>query len=298
MVTDIGTKSEVVRKLSSLQTEFLANSVGQIHLPSRSKSQPLRDTRMSGHRGRNAEAFDPAELCRRLEGLRRELRNSHRRRREHAEQRAKPGTYHHTPQVAARAFASTTTPQTLKDKDVHKLSRSVLKRYKLGPEYKTPTSDGLQHEPGNTGHSIHFLAERNQFQRTAALESAARTDRARQVHQMRPQDLHSFSMSLNHHAGVFQSSRLEGTNPEDLSNHHTVVSKFITHNPDDRTDWTQKDDCKENDKRVSKYLTGPLFRCRLKSDTADKATYDINTNLMAEGFQSNRASRRRFSFFS
>lgn len=279
-------------------SKFLANNVEQSEFPARSKSHPLPDPRKSFHRDRKAEAFDPDELCRRLAALRQDLRESHRRHREHAEQRAKPVIYHHTPQVAARDFASTTTPHTLREKDVHKLSRSVLKKYKLGPglgpKYKASFFEDPQQHPGNTSQTIDLLAERNQFQRTPALELAARTDRARNGNQRSLQDLQTSVISSNAHVDVLQAGRFTETNAGNLSN---VKSAIFTPHPDDRNDWTQRDECRKNDKHVLKYLTGSVFRRMIKIDTShsDKITCNVSTDLITKDSQNNRALCYRFT---
>lgn len=280
-------------------SKFLANNVEQSEFPARSKSHPLPDPRKSFHRDRKAEAFDPDELCRRLAALRQDLRESHRRHRERAEQRTKPVIYHHTPQVAARDFASTTTPHTLREKDVHKLSRSVLKKYKLGPglgpEYKASSFEDPQQHPGNTSQTIDLLAERNQFQRTPALELAARTDRARNGNQRSLQDLQTSVISSNAHVDVPQAGRFTETNAENLSN---VKSAVFTPHPDDRNDWTQRDECRKNDKHVLKYLTGSVFRRMVKIDTSrhsDKITCNVSTDLITKDSQNNHVLHHRFT---
>lgn len=248
-----------------------ANDVGQSKCPARLKSHPLRDPRKSFHRGRKAEVFDPDELCRRLAALRQDLRESHRRHREHAEQRAKPVIYHHSPQVAARDFASTTTSHTLGEKDVHKLSRSVLKKYKLGPglspEYKPPFFENVQQHPGNTSQTIDLLAERNQFQRTPALELAARTDRVRNRYQRSLQNLQTSGITWNAHGDILRARRSAETSARNLSEFKAAAFKTGMPHPDDKNDWTQRDECEENDKHLFKYLTRPFFHHMTKIST-------------------------------
>ena len=280
MVTDTRTKSDLVRTLIPIQIKILLLMIlKKTKIPNRSKSHPLQHHERSGHKCRKSEAFDPDELCRRLEVLRRDLRESQRRRREPAVKHVETELYHHTPQVAARDFANTTTPHSLKDKDIHKLSRSVLKKYKHGPEYKAPTADDLQQHLGRVNHDMEVLAERNQFQRTPALESAARIDRTRNGNNVTLQNLSNPNPSSNSHVDILQPSRLDEENVGIMSNIDTAFYKTLTHHPENRNDWTQRDECEEIDKRVLKYLTAPLFRRTAKNNISEKESSNSKTEL-------------------
>ena len=220
------------------------------------------------------------------------------RRRENAEEHAKPGLYYHTPQVAARDFANTTTPHTLKDKDIHKLSRSVLKQYKFGPEYKVPTADNLQQHGGRVIQNMDILSERNQFQRTPALESAARTDRARMGNKLISRDPQNPNASSNSNVDVLQPSRLDEGSVWEMSNIGTVLSKTIIQLPNDRNDWTQNDQCENNGKHTLKYLRGPLFRRTTKSGTYNKELGESRSDSTLKNTESNGGAHRRFGFCS
>ena len=277
-------------------TSYLKRSLTisrQITLPARSLSHP-RDTHTSGRKGENMGAFDPDELCKRLEGLRRDLRESHRRRHKDAEKQKKPEEYHHIPQVAARDFAKTTTPHALKDKDVHKLSRSVLKKYKRGSESNGPWAEESQRHLGKAGQSMDFLAERNQFQRTPALESAARVDKGRNATKINPLNVRDCDVSSNDHIDLLRSIRGEEITRVDASNIGTECSNPMIHHPKDRHDWTQRDESEGFDRNVLKDLVGPLFRRASKTSSTCNALAD----LPPKDVQGKRASRRRFNFFS
>ena len=268
MVTDAGTKSDLVCTFVQIQIKIpLLMILKQTKIPPRSKSYPLQGHQRSGHKGRKSEAFDPDELCRRLEVVRRDLRESHRRRREHAEKNTKPELYHHTPLVAARDFVSTTTPHTLKDRDVPKLSRSVLQQYRLGPKYNAPAADHLLQHPVRVAHDMEVLAERNQFQRTPALESAARTDRARNGNKSSLQELPNSKSLSNPQVDILQPSRLDEEDVCGIFNVNTKIPKTITHLPNDRNDWTQRDGNEEAEQLVFRYWRPPLFRRTIKSGT-------------------------------
>ena len=289
-----------VRCMTSLQSKgaTVADGVGQTKLPFRSKSHPLRDTRTSGLLDRQAEAFNPDDLCTRLEALRRDLRQQHRRRREDAEKPRRSETYHHVPQVAARDFAKTTTPHKLRDKDIHKLSRSVLKKYKLGSGSKTSTTDEPPKQFSNARESMDVLAERNQFQRTQALESAACADKARSLAMSRPHDIPHLLVSSNPHAGNSRSIGPAEVSELAMWDPDIECCKPLIYRPEDRNDWTQRDDFEEDERHVLKDLVGPFLRRLAKNSTPEETTCDSTVDLSNKQPQGFRASRRRFSFFT
>ncbi|KAI9869421.1 MAG: hypothetical protein M1813_000210 [Trichoglossum hirsutum] len=138
-----------------------------------SKTHPLSETR--------GEPVDPYELSRRLEIQDRQQKERANRR---VHDRHSVGPYHHTPQVAAQAFQRTATQKVHGRRETHKLSRSVIDRYRKNRDIgsRIPGATSAAQLPGDYAKSGgDSAANRNQFQWTRELENAMRVDKERNV---------------------------------------------------------------------------------------------------------------------
>ena len=226
-------------------------------LPIRSQTYPLQGTQTNKKGVKKGEAFDPEELCRRLEKYRREEQEACRRRRARARDKKGDGSveYRHVPQCAATSFARTATPDLRKEKEIHKLSRQVVQIQ--------PSAVDLKHPLGNNGPTIRQIveeremarlkmeatADRNQFQRNPALEEAARADQGRNLNKPQQRD---FVVRLSGGLPSNLRSPSGGDISEwDLSKVKRSAPPRHIHglpNPNDRNDWVQRDDCVQTDR--------------------------------------------------
>ena len=226
----------------------------------RSHTRPLQMERQHKHKRTRAKTLDAKELCQRLEALRLEMRRDATRDLQRAE---KPFNHqHYVPQVAATDFARTATPHPSKPKDTHKLSRAVTVSYALGVTAKYPPQNGRpQKRAGRKSLDIDALAERNQFQRTPAMEAAAQFDKARDAKKPRSS---SFNMNT-----LMSQPDLQGHLDKDsdtwdsLHDDVNVLASRTRHappQPNDRADWTQSDERIEELAERRHHLFSPLVR--------------------------------------
>ncbi|KAK4247105.1 hypothetical protein C7999DRAFT_32477 [Corynascus novoguineensis] len=93
---------------------------------------------------------------------------------------APPKAYQHVPQEAAKQFTRTTTVDNMRDSSlIHKLSKHALKFHLEGPGGRPDAAADpaeLTRALQQTQIQRDMLLDRNQFQRTRALEEAARLD--------------------------------------------------------------------------------------------------------------------------
>ncbi|KAI9820625.1 MAG: hypothetical protein M1827_004994 [Pycnora praestabilis] len=229
-------------------------------LPIRSRTYPLQESKTDG-RVKQGEPFDPEDLCRRLERHRlkkHEEQEERRRRRERAERFAVKGPYHHTPQYAAVDFTRTTTQIPVAKKDVHKLSQTAVAHYLDNPEGKGPggavTVAQWVDAQESARRSLEDMAERNQFQRTKAMEGAASLDKERDINktQKRKFDLHadlSKPLGRTSRDRPLSTGDIDGAQIEDPHAHVAPCEPRVRPNfhPNDRHDWAQRDE--SSDKR-------------------------------------------------
>ena len=228
------------------------------------------------------EEFDPADLCRRLNSILQEERQARNSRRERVIKNSCLTSYHHVPQVAAKDFATTTAQDPLGKKDIHKLSRSVVKSYKLGSNVGASKSSGIRashyREPSRP--SMDILADRNQFQRSRAFEAAALRDRARAIVKSEPiLDVGQPSI-LTHQA--IHGWNSEGIADIDKANLEASFSKLSVKSlldRNDRHDWTQRDECSNRRRRGFKVLIAPLiYHPHKRRNNATKLVHNFEEN--------------------
>lgn len=279
-------------------------------LPTRSYTYPLQ-TRNKKKAVNKSEAFDPEELCRRLEKYRQEEKEARRRRRAQAsEKKGEPAEYHHVPQCAAASFARTATPESLKKEDIHKLSRQVVSTQqpavdsraplaKIGPSIRTVVEG---HEMARL--KIEAIAERNQFQRTSALEEAARADQNRNLNRPQQRD---FEVLLSEELPTKNSPPNRGDfNEWDPLRKETNGSPSQAHglpNANDRNDWAQRDESEETDRHGLRDRVTPFSEAirRLgggKGRVPPKSAVDAIGDDTVDDSEGNKASRRKSSFLS
>jgi hypothetical protein len=230
-------------------------TVGAMSPPSpllhRSRTHPVRQDPKPKSKRRSRPAkeapLDAEELSRRLEETQ---QNRERRRRERA---TKSEQYHHTPQVAAAAFARTATPDRFEKRDIHKLSRPVVKHFKVGDDVRghanaTTSTPRFTQAVSTAQAEMARAAERNQFQRTRDLEEAGRRDVGRGLGKPSQRDF-----NLSWLRPDIQSTRGE-TNDALLGRGSVEVegsanSPTLPHLPisrEDRPDWTEQDECADD----------------------------------------------------
>ena len=204
------------------------------------------------------DALDPADLCRRLELIIQEELRSRSCRRERAAKKARSTSYHHIPQVAAKDFAATTAQETIKEKDIHKLSRSVITSYKLGNKTTTSETSAIRafHHRGFSDLRMENLANRNQFQRSRAFEIAALHDQARAMATGVPAcDVKKSLADSCQGVQAWNSAETDKIYKDNISKFE-VKPLF---NPNDRHNWTQRDECPSGRRRGFGILIAPLI---------------------------------------
>ncbi|KAI4135574.1 MAG: hypothetical protein LQ347_000543 [Umbilicaria vellea] len=279
-------------------------------LPTRSYTYPLQ-TRNKKKAVNKSEPFDPEELCRRLEKHRQEQKEARRRRRAQAsDKNGEPAQYHHVPQCAAASFARTATPESLKKNEIHKLSRQVIRTQppavdsraplaKIGPSIRTVVEG---HEMSRL--KTEAIAERNQFQRTSALEEAAQADQNRNLN--RPQQ-RGFEIPLFEELPTTNSPPNKGDFREwDPLGKETYGRPSRAHGPpnaNDRHDWAQRDECGDTDRHGLRDRMTPFSEAvrRLgggKGRVSPKSAADAIGDDTVDDSEGKNASRRKSSFLS
>lgn len=219
--------------------------------------------RVKDHQTKRAEAFDPAELCRRLESILQNDRQPRSYRRQRAVNHSYSTSYQHIPRVAAKDFSVTTAQDNLKKRDIHKLSRIVVLSYKLGNRVATSERNGIRalHRRASSNPSVSVLAERNQFQRSRAFEAAAFRDRARTTMNVGPMcniKQTSRNSCQEVHALNYEESDEVQTATLEANFSRLEVKPFLGQN--DRHDWTQRDECSDRQQRRFRFSIAPFVR--------------------------------------
>lgn len=240
-------------------------------------------------RVKNGEPFDPEELTRRLTAYvaEQKLQSQQRREARAAKERAAAqaaghsatsptdpkaphdAVYHHVPAVAAAAFQRTATPNIVTTETVHKLAAPVLKAA-LSPSnpddmFPNPSTHltrqkSTQRPTTSLQRTVlqdhaevekERIRNRNQFQRTQALEEAAEVDELRDVYRI-PQRTFSEFAHLRNALGkghsrplstgdLFSDSEDTDTMPSENRNAR-LKSLRVKPTYDGRNDWAQKED--------------------------------------------------------
>lgn len=240
-------------------------------------------------RAKNGEPFDPEELTRRLTAYVAEQKLQSQRRREAraAKERAAAqaagreptsptdpkaphdAIYHHVPTVAAAAFQRTATPNIVTTETVHILAAPVLKAA-LSPSNPDDTFPNHSTHPTRQKSTKHpttalektvlqdhaevekeRIRNRNQFQRTQALDEAAEVDELRDVYRIPQRTFREFAHLRNAHGkghsrplstgDVFSDSEDTDIMPSEIRNAR-LKSLRVKPAYDGRNDWAQKED--------------------------------------------------------
>ncbi|KAH0553170.1 hypothetical protein GP486_006645 [Trichoglossum hirsutum] len=231
-------------------------TAGCSHSHSQGRSTHSISHSLSETRG---EPVDPYELFRLLE-------IQDRLQKERASRRARSvGPYRHTPQFAAQAFQRTATQKVHGRNEIHKLSRSVIDRYRNNRDVGSTTAtrpQGAVAKPGGDSvadSAADSAANRNQFQWTRDLEIATKVDRERNVSKGPQKDFNitfdqiSSSRSRKKRTIVDRPYSTGGLDPGMKRLSLNVPSSF-QRQPFDRHDWTQADERRdqETDAQLSK----------------------------------------------
>ncbi len=208
-----------------------------------SAQRRVKTATSSSKRSRNVKAeerFDPIELCRRLQLYQREQHNAHRRSHTRAEKRTVKEAYHHTPVLAAVDFARTATPELHREKDIHQLSRPVLRPCRIPDASLSPAEFVNQQEKARL--RMEAAAERNQFQLTQELENALVSDKARDITRSQQRGFKGAFVAIGSQSRV--TCELP-TSPQDIAEARVVRDSLnrTLPQPNDRNDWAQRDEC-------------------------------------------------------
>ncbi|SLM35902.1 hypothetical protein LPUS_05287 [Lasallia pustulata] len=279
-------------------------------LPTRPRTHPLRVTHKK--KGANkGDAFNPEELCRRLERYRLEEKETRRRRRAQAsEKKGEPAQYHHVPQCAAASFARTATPDSRKKEEIHKLSRQAIQIQQPAVEPRLtlanngPSVRRLVEEQEMSRLKVEASADRNQFQRTPALEEAARADHSRNLNKPQQRDFDiRLSLDLPSKPRPPNGGDISEWDPSKIES--TGPSRHIhaRPNPNDRHDWAQREDSGETDRHGLRDRMTPFSEIvRRFGGGKERASPNSTVDVLGDGGVDDsggkKASRRKSSFMS
>ena len=296
-------------------------------LPARASTCPLRQPRNVAPRIRQDESLDIAELCRRLEALRRQRWG-------HARQLSLPSTaapilqnvpYRHVPQTAAKDFIRTTTRELPEMNFARSISPDPLgsRRIECGNRRKSihrlslgPSCDLAELEPVLCNPiPIGDIPTARPGQRSGAeLASGSevrgrkpKTDRnsAQNEKKVHESDRHVYDTSM----GADESCRgvspgdvdgLDGTSikpsfPDDVP---IVAHKIGRRHLEDRPDWTQSDRQCNTSKYAFRAVMIPLFHSLSRKVTVEQRTAATDRNDSEKFPDSTRFSRRRSCFLA
>ena len=297
-------------------------------LPARASTYPLRQPRNVAPRIRQEESLDIAELCRRLEALRRQRRG-------HARQVSLPSTpttilenvpYRHVPQTAAKDFIRTTTREMPETNCARSLSpdplgsrriergnrRKSTHRLSLGPRCgltdlepvlcrPLPISDELTTARSGQRSS----AERAPSSVVRGCKPRTDPNSAQIEKKVHNSDRHIYDTLM----GADENCRggslgdvdcLDGTSvkpsfPDEVP---IVAHKISRRHLEDRADWTQSDRQCNTSKYAFKAVMTPLFRSLSRKVTVEQETAATDRNDVENFPDSTRFSRRRSSFLA
>ncbi|KAI9843997.1 MAG: hypothetical protein M1838_002377 [Thelocarpon superellum] len=217
------------------------------------------------------EPLDVEELCRRLRVQERRQRDQAERRRRRATKDLGQRQYHHIPQVAAQDFARTATPDTFSKRETHPLSRQVMDRFRNNVVHpKALSATGLAAALERAQAELREAAERNQFQRSRALEEAAQADKDRDLHRPLKRDFrrlsHLMPQGHGHNRRRSFSAGDAAVTASDIDTGEGLVPMTAKRNPrhsihvEDRHDWSQNDESERERRPSFRERVSPLIK--------------------------------------
>ena len=194
------------------------------------------------------EHFDPFELYRRLEKISNEQARAHERRLAKAEKHKIPQEYRHVPRYAAADFVNTASRNCYDNQNLHPLAR-LVGRVSKHAESQLPTDGLMSHYVEKQDWDLQRMkaaAERNQFQRTQILQTAAENDESRDIYKPPQRDFKSLFSSKQKQENFGDGIKSPLVADLDVVDEGTsipiVPKRPIIYQPDDRHDWAQRDE--------------------------------------------------------
>ncbi|MCJ1381582.1 hypothetical protein MMC17_004693 [Xylographa soralifera] len=235
-------------------------------IPARSRTHPMWSAKIPRQSSNHGEPFDPFELYRRLEKISNEQARAQERRLAKAEKHKTPQEYRHVPRYAAADFVNTASRDCYENQNVHPLAR-LIGRVSKPAESQLPTDGLMSHYVQKQDWDLQRMkaaADRNQFQRTQILQTAAESDESRDIYKPPQRDFESLFSSKQ--AGESFADGIKSPLVADLdmvdegTNIHIVPKQPIIYQPDDRHDWTQRDETAAPTRRSFRDHILPVLR--------------------------------------
>lgn len=251
---------------------------------------------------KHGEPFDPFELYRRLEKISNEQARAHERLLAKAEKHKTPQEYRHVPRYAAADFVNTASRNCYESQNMHPLAR-LIGRGSKPAESQLPTDGLMSHYVEKQDWDLQRMkatAERNQFQRTRILQTAAETDESREIYKPPQRDFESLFSSKQAREcigdGIKSPLVADLDMVEEGTDVSTVPKKPVVYQPDDRHDWAQRDETPASKSRSFRDHVLPVLRkTRLitnsKNQQADDSVQEKRLSQRKSGFLSFSLSR-------
>ncbi|MCJ1433149.1 hypothetical protein MMC27_002508 [Xylographa pallens] len=271
-------------------------------VPARSRTHPMWSAKNPCQNSNHGEPFDPFELYRRLEKISNEQARAQERRLAKAEKRKTPQEYRHVPQYAAADFVNTASRNCYDIQDVHPLARLVGRASKPA-ESLLPTDGLMSHYVEKQDWDLQRMkaaAERNQFQRTQILQTAAESDESRDIYKPPQRDFESLFTSKQAGESFGEGIKSPLVTDLDMVNESTNIpiapKRPIIYRPDDRHDWAQRDETAAPARRSFRDHILPVLRKThfigaSKDQHADDSTQEKKSSQRRSGFLSFSMSR-------
>ncbi|MCJ1403394.1 hypothetical protein MMC11_006617 [Xylographa trunciseda] len=264
-------------------------------IPTRSRTYPMWSAKKPRQTSKQGEPFDPFELYRRLEKISNDQARAHDRRLAKAEKHKIPQEYRHVPRYAAADFVNTASRNCYENPNVHPLARLVGRASKPA-QSQLPTDGLMSHYVDKQDRELQKMkaaADRNQFQRTQILQTAAETDESRDIYKPPQRDFQSLFSSKQGRETPGDGIKSPFTADLDVVDEGIDVSVMperpIVYQPDDRHDWAQRDETTE--RRSFRDHILPVLRKTHLIGTSKNQQAD-------DSAREKRLSRRKTSFLS
>ncbi|MCJ1392427.1 hypothetical protein MMC18_005294 [Xylographa bjoerkii] len=271
-------------------------------IPARSRTHPMWSAKKPSQSSKHGEPFDPFELYRRLEKISNDQARAHERLLAKAEKHKTPQEYRHVPRYAAADFVNTASRNCYENQNVHPLARLIGRAAKPA-ESQLPTDGLMSHYVEKQDWDLRRMkatAERNQFQRTQILQTAAELDESRDIYKPPQRDFESpfSSKQAREHSGDGIKSPLVADLDivDEGADVPIVPKRLIVYQPDDRHDWAQRDQTLASERRSFKDHILPVLRKThligaSKNQQVDDSTREKRLSQQKSGFLSFSLSR-------